>query len=118
MGWRADFNMVPLNSTLNERNPSTTGSFEVSSQVAPDDACIFIQIASVGITSHSIRVNDRELPGEDLPGAPGGSHAWLTWMKPVPKGYLKGGSNKLSVIRRGRDDFNVGTAFVFWREKD
>lgn len=113
---RADFNWVPIGHTFTAASPTVTRNFNVNG--APvDDAFLLVQVKGVDSGAHSIKINDQELAGMDLPPAPGGSEAWFTWMDHIPPGTLKANqNNRITITRQSNDNFTVSAVVVNWRE--
>ena len=117
---RSDYTLVPINQTLTENNPTVTRSFNIEGTPINInnrlDAYLLIQVRSVGDNRHRISINNRQLPGFDLPSAPGRSEAFLLWMDHIPANFLRSGRNTITITRTVNDNFEVRNVVVHWRE--
>ena len=114
---RSDFNWVQISHKFTESDPSKTVEFPIEGNLNPvDDAFLLIQIVGVGSYDHKIFINNKPLPGSDLPIAPGKSGAQQLWMDQIPPGYLMKGTNTIRIDRAAADDFTVHGAAIHWRE--
>ncbi|MEM9091988.1 MAG: hypothetical protein AAGC93_25040, partial [Cyanobacteria bacterium P01_F01_bin.53] len=99
-------------------NPDTIVEFPIegsgdSSEIV-DDAYLLIQARGVSSNSHQIFVNNKLLPGIDLPERSG----WQTWMDRIPPGLLRFGTNSIRITRAipSSDEFYINGVVVNWRE--
>ncbi len=116
---RADFNYVPVNHTFTENSPVFETDFPVqinADQELQDDGYLLITVRNVNSGSHRIQINGTNLSGFDIPAAPGGSGAWLTYMDRIQPNILNSGTNNIQITRVGNDDFTVKDMVVHWRE--
>ncbi|NET48593.1 MAG: hypothetical protein F6K09_07655 [Merismopedia sp. SIO2A8] len=114
---RSDFNWIGIGHNFTVNSPSVSRNFPIEgSQNPTDDAYLLVQVRGVGISTHSIRINDTELGGFDLAPAPRSSQAWLLWMDHIPSGVLRAGTNEITITRQGNDDFEINGVVVNWRE--
>ena len=108
---RSDFNYVPFNHEFTENSPSLVVEFPIEGNPI-DDAYLLITAHGVTFQTHQISINNQELPGFDMPLSDG----WQTWMDHIPAGLLQSGTNSISVVRAGNDDFTTKDIVVHWRE--
>lgn len=114
---RSDFNWVGIGHKFTVNAPSVNKSFPIEGSQKPiDDAYLLIQVRGVSQSTHSIKINNVELGGFDIPPAPGNSQAWLLWMEHIPPNILKSGTNEITITRKGNDDFEINAVVVNWRE--
>jgi hypothetical protein len=123
---RSDFTIVPFGEFLGDNandndlpwavfvgNETNTKSFLIDDMTV-GDAYLLIQTYKVGVPSHKIFINSRELKGFNIPPHDG----WQTWMVVITEPILKRGINTIKVVRDARtdDDFAIGNITVHWRE--
>ena len=114
---RSDFNWVDIGHKFTVNAPTINKKFPVEGTQAPiDDAYLLFQIRGASQASHSIKINNKELDGFDIPPAPGNSQSWLVWMDRIPPNVLKPGTNEITITRKGNDDFEIKAVVVNWRE--
>ena len=114
---RSDFNWVGIGHKFTVSEPTVTKRFPIEGTQKPiDDAYLLIQVRGVSSSAHSIKINNVELGGFDLPPAPGNSQAWQLWMDHIPPNALKSGTNEITITRKRNDDFEVNAVVVNWRE--
>ena len=123
---RGDFNYIAVNQSFNDSNTVFEKDFQVKlegGRQRVDDGYLLITARSVDSTNHRIRLNNRDLPGSDIPLPPGNSNAWFTYMVHVPletsggQPFLVPGTNELEIRRAGGDNFEVKDMVVHWREE-
>jgi hypothetical protein len=92
---------------------SSTREFEVPTAAAADP---YVELQGYDVASygHEIRVNDRSVPGFDVPP----SNGWQYWMDSLAGIDLQAGTNTLAIHRDvdSADEFVVGSVVVHWRE--
>lgn len=110
---RSDFTMVTFNHSFNAASPSETRNFSVEGNPVRD-GYLLVQAFDVERNSHEIAINGQRLPGFDLPRD--GNNEWQTWMEQIPHGFLNSGQNRITIRRRGNDDFRVANVVIHWRE--
>jgi hypothetical protein len=111
---RSDFNWIPVNHTFTLSEPSFSINFPIEGNRDPvDDAYLLITAHNVSHQGHEILINNQGLPSWDLPIHDPG---WMTWMDHIEPGVLTTGSNSLTILRVGNDDFSVKDIVVCWRE--
>ncbi len=126
MAVRSDFNVVPIREHLGDNSGDINTDFPFrgrSSSVKEfriegdpvDDAYLLINHTNVNSSSHSIKINGRELPWIDIFDADDKS---VTQMKLIPPGFLFRGTNSVQIIQSGTDNFIVFEVIVHWREQD
>ena len=108
---RADFNWLPFTHDFTENDPTLTVQFPIEGTPI-DDAYLIITAHNVTFQTHQISINNQELPGFDMPL----NNGWQTWMDHIPAGFLQSGTNSISVVRAGNDDFTTKDIVVHWRE--
>ena len=108
---RSDFNYIPFNHEFTENSPSLVVEFPIEGTPI-DDAYLIITAHNVTFQTHQIFINNQELPGFDMPL----NNGWQTWMDHIPAGFLQSGTNSISVVRAGNDDFTTKDIVVHWRE--
>ena len=114
---RSDFNWLWINHDFSASSPTVTKEFPIEGSQAPmDDAYLLIQTQGVSQSNHIIKINNKDLPGTDLPEAPGESQSWLLWMKHIGSNVLKLGTNTITITRVGNENFTIGGIAVNWRE--
>ena len=114
---RSDFNRVWFQHDFTATSPTVTKEFSIEGTQNPvDNAYLLIQVRGVSEENHKIRINNTDLPGQDLPPAPSASQAWLLWMKHIGPGILKSGMNTITITRAATDDFRIGGVAINWRE--
>lgn len=117
---RSDFNVIPVRQNFDSNNQSFSADFRVEGDQIVDDGYIVMQVRSIGEPGrHKIFLNNEEIEGHfDFKPAPGGSHAWVSWMTTFKPDKLKPGINRIRIKREGSDNFEVGDMVVNWRERN
>ncbi|GAA6142620.1 hypothetical protein [Hydrogenophaga sp. 5NK40-0174] len=121
---RSDFNLIMINEHLGDNEAdlntdfpfmgshSTKKRFRIEGRPV-DDAYVLFNHTQVNSLSHTILINDTELPflpimdADDKP---------VTQMARINPGTLVQGTNTFQVVRRGGDNFIFYFAVVNWRE--
>jgi hypothetical protein len=111
---RADFKFIVIGEVFNSQNTSTTKNFTIESGAgAPiDTGYLLVQCRDVSSSNHKLSINGVELGSADLRPHAG----WSTQMDRIPTGFLKNGTNTITIERIGSDDFEVSVIVVHWRE--
>lgn len=126
---RADFAWLNFDQEFTRPNQEATRSFVIDDE--PERASrpqsnrsaegfLLIQAQDVGNSStdegdaitHRILINGRHLPSFDMVDHEG----WNLWMDRIPAGFLRSGTNRLTIRRRAVDRFRVANVMVQWRE--
>lgn len=84
---------------------------------------LLIQHFDVEVRGHQILINNRNLPGFDIPPHKDINEQWFTWMDIIPQGFMHQGKNSITIKRTNCDKrpercegFRVGTVAIHWRE--
>ncbi len=116
---RSDFNLIPIGHKFTVNAPTVTKEFPIEgTKDILDDGYILIEVQGVGRSTHRIQINNVDLPGVDLPPAPGGSQAFLVVMNRIHPNTLRLGTNSITITRQGNDDFEITNVVINWRERD
>ena len=127
---RSDFTWLNFDTEFTQPNQEATRTFFIddepvlanrTGQSIGAEGYILIQAENVGNATtdegermpHRILINGESLPAFDMVDQDG----WNLWMDRIPPGILKKGLNRLTVRRRGLDQFRVANIVVQWREK-
>lgn len=127
--FNSDFVWLNFDQEFTQPNQEATRSFQIDD--TPETAStaqsnisaegfLLIQARDVGNSStdegdpitHRILINGRHLPSFDLVDNEG----WNLWMDRIPEGFLRRGTNRLTIRRRAVDRFRVANVVVQWRE--
>lgn len=131
---RADFAWLNFDEKFNRSNQEATRSFVIddeperasrSNSDRSAEGFLLIQARNVGdpdgdlsddgdVALHRILINGRHLPSFDLVEHEG----WNLWMDRIPAGFLREGTNRLTIRRRPGDSFQVANVVVQWRESE
>ena len=119
---RSDYRLISIDHLFTENAPTVTRSFNVEGDLNVNrndrtDAYLIVQVRAVEDSRHVIKINNRDLPGFDLPPAPGRSQSFVLWMDRIPFGFLRSGGNTITITRTVNDNFEVKDVVVHWRER-
>ena len=109
---RADFNWIPFTHDFTENDPTLTVEFPIEGTPI-DDGYLLITAHNVTFQDHQISINNEQLSGFDIAMH---SSGWQTWMDRIPSGVLQSGTNSITLVRIGNDDFSTKDIVVHWRE--
>lgn len=90
-------------------------NFYVDGVILPPWIYLIVTAYDVHNYGHRILINGQDLPGFDIPPAPG---RWQTWMSVVPIPLIQKGYNTIQIKRDTStgDNFAIGTVAIHWRE--
>lgn len=124
MAVHSDFNVVIFREHLGDNvgdlntdfpfrgRSSTKKNFRIEGRPV-DDAFLLINHNNVNSSSHTIEINDRELPWLDIIDA---DDKFTTQMKLIPPGFLRNGNNTIQIHQKGSDNIIIMEVVVHWRE--
>ena len=112
----SDFKWVNFDTVFNSTTTEATRTFQVDG-IPFDTGYLLIQHFDVELPCHSISINGRNLPSFDIPAQQTIDRAWFLWMDRIPEGFLKQGTNEITIKREGSEFFKIANVVVNWRER-
>jgi hypothetical protein len=90
-----NFVAVAVNANFTAYNQQVDRTFHIAEDL-PANGYLLIQARGVGRSNHRIYINEKQLPGMDIPPQ-SDSSALVTSMDIIPNNFLQSGENKLTI---------------------
>lgn len=100
---------------------SSVKSFRIDGE--PISGYVIVNTQDLDWRTHSILINDRNLPGADLINESSGKITSRLSMDEIPEGFLRNGTNTIQIIMNqnpdveNQDNFLIFDAVVHWKRR-